>query len=54
MTAPGYEHWIGQLAAAIGGGDDIVIVEPDGLADILRHCLSAAQAGSATSCSSTR
>lgn len=43
MTAPGYEHWIGQLAAAIGGGDDIVIVEPDGLADILRHCLSAAQ-----------
>ncbi len=42
-TAPGYEHWIGQLAAAIGGGDDIVIVEPDGLADILRHCLSAAQ-----------
>jgi endoglucanase len=43
MTAPGYKHWIGQLAAAIGGGDDIVIVEPDGLADILRHCLSAAQ-----------
>ena len=43
MTAPGYEQWIGQLAAAIGGGDDIVIVEPDGLADILRHCLSAAQ-----------
>jgi endoglucanase len=43
MTAPGYEHWIGQLAAAIGGGDDIVIVEPDGLADILRHCLSTAQ-----------
>jgi endoglucanase len=43
MTAPGYERWVGQLAAAIGGGDDIVIVEPDGLADILRHCLSAAQ-----------
>ena len=43
MTAPGYKRWIGQLAAAIGGGDDIVIVEPDGLADILRHCLSAAQ-----------
>ena len=43
MTAPGYEHWIGQLAAAVGRGDDIVIVEPDGLADILRHCLSAAQ-----------
>ena len=43
MTAPGYQHWVGQLAAAIGGGDDIVIVEPDGLADILRHCLSAAQ-----------
>ena len=43
MKAPGYEHWIGQLAAAVGRGDDIVIVEPDGLADILRHCLSAAQ-----------
>jgi len=43
MTAPGYKRWIGQLAAAIGGGDDIVIVEPDGLVDILRHCLSAAQ-----------
>ena len=44
MAAPAFfEHWIGQLAAAIGGGDDIVIVEPDGLADILRHCLSAAQ-----------
>src|SRR5205814_7511452 len=22
MTAPGYERWIGQLAAAVGGGDD--------------------------------
>jgi endoglucanase len=43
MTAPRYEHWIGQLAAAVGHGDDIVIVEPDGLVDILRHCLSAAQ-----------
>jgi endoglucanase len=43
MTAPGYKHWIGQLATAVGRGDDIVIVEPDGLADILRHCLSAAQ-----------
>jgi endoglucanase len=42
-SAAGYEHWIGQLAAAIGGGGDIVIVEPDGLSDILRHCLSAAQ-----------
>jgi endoglucanase len=43
MTAPGYKRWIGQLAAAVGRGDDIVIVEPDGLVDILRHCLSAAQ-----------
>src|SRR5690242_13398783 len=43
MTAPGYKRWVGQVAAAIGSGADIVIVEPDGLADILRHCLSAAQ-----------
>jgi len=43
MTAARYKRWVGQLAAAIGGGDDIVIVEPDGLPDILRHCLSAAQ-----------
>jgi endoglucanase len=42
-SAAGYRHWIGRLAAAIGGGGDIVIVEPDGLLDILRHCLSAAQ-----------
>src|SRR5262249_2101937 len=41
--AAGYRHWIGRLAAAIGGGDDIVIVEPDGLLDILRPCLSASQ-----------
>jgi endoglucanase len=43
-TAAGYEQWIGQLAAAIGTGDDIVVVEPDGLADIVRGCLSPAQA----------
>lgn len=42
-TASGYEEWIGQLAAAIGTGDDIVIVEPDGLPDIVRGCLSPAQ-----------
>lgn len=39
-SARGYEQWISQLAAAIGAGDAIVIVEPDGLADILRGCLS--------------
>jgi endoglucanase len=43
-TASGYRRWISQLAAAIGTGDDIVIVEPDGLPDIIRGCLSPAQA----------
>jgi endoglucanase len=42
-TASGYEVWINQLAAAIGTGDDIVIVEPDGLPDIVRGCLNPAQ-----------
>jgi endoglucanase len=42
-TAAGYKNWISQLAAAIGTGDDIVIVEPDGLPDIVLGCLSAAQ-----------
>jgi endoglucanase len=43
-TASAYKQWINQLAAAIGTGDDIVIVEPDGLPDIVRGCLSPAQA----------
>jgi endoglucanase len=43
-TAPAYKNWINQLAAAIGTGDDIVIVEPDALPDIVRGCLSPAQA----------
>jgi endoglucanase len=43
-TAAGYEQWISRLAAAIGTGHDIVIVEPDGLPDIVRGCLSPAQA----------
>ncbi len=42
-TASGYQAWINQLAAAIGTGDDIVIVEPDGLPDLVRGCLSPAQ-----------
>ncbi len=42
-TVLGYQGWINQLAAAIGGGAAIVVVEPDGLADIVRGCLSAAQ-----------
>jgi endoglucanase len=41
-SAPGYEQWISQLGAAVGTGDDIIIVEPDGLPDILRGCLSPA------------
>ena len=40
----GYMTWINQLAAAIGAGWDIVIVEPDALPDILRGCLRPAQA----------
>jgi endoglucanase len=43
LTAAGYESWIDQLAGAIGSGHDIVIVEPDGLPDIVRGCLSPAQ-----------
>jgi endoglucanase len=43
-TASGYKQWIRQLANAIGTGDDIVIVEPDGLADIVRGCLTPSQA----------
>ena len=43
LTASGYQNWVNQLAAAIGTGDDIVIVEPDGLPDIIRGCLSPAQ-----------
>jgi endoglucanase len=42
-TEQGYMTWIRQLAAAIGVGHDIVIVEPDGLPDIVRGCLSPAQ-----------
>jgi len=43
-SAPGYMTWIDQLAAAVGTGHDIIIVEPDGLADMLLGCLSPAQA----------
>jgi len=42
-AASAYETWVGQLAAAIGTGDDIVIVEPDGLPDAVRGCLSPSQ-----------
>jgi endoglucanase len=41
-SAAGYQKWIDQLAGAIGAGHDIVIVEPDGLPDIVRGCLSPA------------
>jgi endoglucanase len=43
-SSQGYKTWIRQLAAAIGAGHDIVIVEPDGLADVVRGCLTTAQA----------
>jgi endoglucanase len=42
LSAAGYEKWIDQLAGAIDAGHDIVIVEPDGLPDIVRNCLSPA------------
>ena len=42
--AAGYATWIDQLAAAIGDGDDIVIVEPDAVPDIVSGCLSPSQA----------
>jgi endoglucanase len=35
-----YRTWIRQLAAAIGDAPDIVIVEPDAVADALTGCLS--------------
>jgi endoglucanase len=44
ITAAGYEAYIRGLAAAVGSGDDIVVVEPDGLPDIERGCLSRKQA----------
>src|ERR1700760_4949819 len=44
VTGPGYERWLNQLAAAIGRAAAIVVVEPDGLPDIVRGCLSPVQA----------
>jgi len=42
ISESGYSAWVRQLAAAIGTGKAIVIVEPDGLPDIIKHCLSPA------------
>jgi endoglucanase len=42
-AASAYEKWVNRLAAAIGTGDDLVIVEPDGLPDAVRGCLSPSQ-----------
>jgi endoglucanase len=42
--AAAYEQYINELAAAIGTGHDIVIVEPDALPDIVSGCLTAAEA----------
>lgn len=42
VSDAGYITWVNHLATAIGHGNDIVIVEPDGLPDIIRHCLSPA------------
>jgi endoglucanase len=41
-AAAGYKKWIDQLATAVGSGDDIIIVEPDGLPDIVWDCLNSA------------
>jgi len=38
-----YRVWINELAAAIGSSQDIVIVEPDGLPDILLGCITKSQ-----------
>jgi endoglucanase len=40
ISGAGYRTWINQLANAIGRATDIVVVEPDGLPDIIRGCLS--------------
>lgn len=42
MSAAGYQGWIDQLAAAIGKGPGIVVVEPDAVPDIVRGCLTPA------------
>ena len=44
ISDAGYTAWVNQLASAIGARAAIVIVEPDGLPDIIRHCLSPAAA----------
>ncbi len=44
MSSAGYMTWVNQLASAIGRGTVIVVVEPDGVPDIIRHCLSPGQA----------
>jgi endoglucanase len=44
ISDAGYSAWVNQLANAIGSRAAIVIVEPDGLPDIIRHCLSPAAA----------
>jgi endoglucanase len=43
MSPAGYYTWVNQLASAIGQGNVIVVVEPDGVPDIIRHCLSPAE-----------
>jgi endoglucanase len=43
LAVPAYKAYINQLAVAIGAGQDIVIVEPDAVPDLVRGCLSAAQ-----------
>jgi endoglucanase len=42
-TAQGYRQWISELAGAIGAANAIVIVEPDGLPDLARGCMTPAQ-----------
>lgn len=44
ISDAGYTGWVNQLASAIGSRSAIVVVEPDGLPDIMRHCLSQAAA----------
>lgn len=41
-----YRTWIDHLATAVGSSNDIVVVEPDAVSDIVSNCLNKAQVSS--------